>query len=137
MILHTKNTDKSEYRAYNYLLIKFCANLLPFTGLSFMGVLNGDNYVSTIGDSFIHQTLKLMHTLDSVIITQTPVYTEPTTYRTNDIFQRISGSYYTVSGVNNPQGITIKIPELVADTDLPGFDKFIIGEITTTFSIYQ
>ena len=113
------------------------SSLLPFTGLSFMGVLNGDNYVSTIGDSFIHQTLKLMHTLDSVIITQIPVYTQPTTYRTNDIFQRISGSYYTVSGVNNPQGITIKIPELVADTDLPGFDKFIIGEITTTFSIYQ
>jgi hypothetical protein len=113
------------------------SSLLPFTGLSFMGVLNGDNYVSTIGDSFIHQTLKLMHTLDNTIITQIPEYTEPTTYRTNDIFQRISGSYYTVSGVNNPQGITISIPELVADTDLPGFDKFIIGEITTTFSIYQ
>lgn len=113
------------------------SSLLPFTGLSFMGVLNGDTYVANIGNDFLPQTLKLMHTLDSVIINEAIEYTEPTTFRTNDIFQRISGSYYTVSGINNPAGITINIPELVADTNLPGFDKFIIGDITSTFSVFK
>jgi len=113
------------------------ANLLPFTGLSFIDNFNPVSYFETFGNNFDIQTLFLIYTrkLKSIQnVNELQNFTIPTTTRTNAVFQSFSGSYFKIAGLPEGQTRELNFSTLVATTNLTEFDRGAAGVITTPFT---
>lgn len=110
------------------------ANLLPFTGFSYIGNFNPETYVQNMGtNNFDFQTLRMVYDLNFSILSSQRDFEYIPTQKTSAIFSKLSGGYYLVQGITNPDGIDVSFSKMVADTNLTEFDRAAIGDITSTF----
>lgn len=109
------------------------ANLLPFTGFSYVGKFNPVNYTANIGTNFFDQTATMAYNLN-YLLTQSPFSeTEPCPRTTNALFQVLSGAYYVVTGIEG-NVVPMTFPKLSALTNLTSYDKNAEGDILTVFT---
>lgn len=115
------------------------ANLLPFSGFSFIGELNPLQYTKNVGTNFDDQTLWLLYTIRYPVITYPFTYgngllvSQLTNMTTDNLFQRLGGAYYTVSGLGSDQVVNLTVSSLTAMTNLTTYNKSAVGQIVSPF----
>ena len=115
-----------------YIPNQIDANLIPFTGFTYVGRFNPDTYIRNINAFFDMQTLHLIYNIKYNIITSPISFEIPPITRTNAVFQTLAGIYYVVSDLG--PGITrdITFNKMSARTSLYTYDKSSEGLILST-----
>ena len=108
------------------------ANLIPFTGFSFIGKLNPRTY-SLVSNSFISQTLFLIYTMSFSLTTSIYTPTMAPTFKTNELFQTLAGAYYIVSGLGETETFNLTFYKLTANTNLADYNRSAEGTVTSLF----
>lgn len=145
---NTESTVKAVYTSKN-IPNQIDASLLPFTGLTFMGTINPQDYATSVSPysvslepgsvpNFDLQTLHMLYNLTYTRYSGVDSFIQDfgtvTNKYTSDMFQLLNGSYYIIKGLPDNQTYNVKFSKLSAETDLQYLNKNEQGSITSLFT---
>ncbi len=107
------------------------ANLIPFSGFTYVGKFEPFTYVNSVGSSFDEQTKNLIYNLQYKILREPRSFTGIPLTKTNMIFQLLSGIYYVVSGLGEKVVSSMNFSTISIPIDLEVFDKGAQGNFTS------